>query len=108
MFKTNFLKKAQEMQEKITNIQKEIENTEIIGESGGGMVKATSNGKGKISKISIDESIINMIKQESEMNKEVLEDLIVAAITSVEEKAENIKKDKMKGFGLPDGMNFPF
>ena len=68
------MKQAQEMQSKMADAQKMIEQIEIVGESGGGLVQAKTNAKGIVKGLNIDPSILNPSE------KEVIEDLIVAAI----------------------------
>jgi len=92
--------------EKMAEMQKKIEDTEIEGSSGGGAVKVLMNGKHELKKINIDPSLMNSEE------KEVLEDLIVAAINDVNKKiAENMSNQLGSlsgGMGLPPGMKLPF
>ena len=89
----------QEMQESLSSL-------EVEGTSGGGMVKVVMNCKNEIKKIDIDQSIIN--KDE----KEVMEDLVVAALNDAKTKAEEKSQEEMKkltgGLGLPPDMKMPF
>lgn len=100
------MKQAQQMQQKIGELQAELETRETEGVSGGGMVKVTLNGKGGMLKISIDPSLID--KEE----KEMLEDLIVAAHNDAKGKVESSFNDEMAkvagGMGLPGGLKLPF
>ena len=100
------MKQAQKMQEKMAELQTELENLEVDGVAGGGMVKVTLNGKGYARKISIDPSMIGPD------DVEVLEDLLVAAINDAKTKAEDQAKEKMSeltgGLQLPPGMSLPF
>lgn len=100
------MKQAQQMQKKLQESQKEIESLEVEGTAGGGMVKITMTGKGTATKLSIDESIF------SSDDKEMLEDLIVAAINDASSKSEEEKAKKMSevsgGMQLPPGLNLPF
>lgn len=98
-----FMKQAQDMQKKIEALQNEVANTELIGESGAGMVKITMNGKKDVKKIEIDPSILD--------DKEMLEDLIVAAFNDANRKIEKINSEKMGSVtaGLPlGGLKLPF
>jgi DNA-binding YbaB/EbfC family protein len=100
------MKQAQEMQMQMTDMQSRLETIEVVGESGTGLVKATSNAKGKVIRLEIDVSIL----QPSE--KEVVEDLIVAAIADAQEKATLKEKEEVgnigESMGLPPGMKLPF
>ena len=98
-----FMKQAQDMQKKIENLQNEVANAEVVGESGAGMVKITMNGKKDIKKVEIDPSILD--------DKEMLEDLIVAAFNDANRKIEKINSEKMGSItaGLPlGGLKLPF
>ena len=98
--------KAQEMQKKMQEMQESLSNLEVEGTSGGGMVKIVMNCKNEVKKIDVDPSII---KQDE---KEVMEDLIVAALNDAKSKAEEKSKEEMTkltgGLGLPPGMKMPF
>jgi len=92
------MKKAQEMQKKMQWIQHELTSSEIIGESGGGMVKVTMNGRHEIKKIEIsDEAMKN--------GKQVVADLIAAAVNKAVQGVEELSQKKMmqltKDLGLP-------
>ena len=103
---SDMMKKAQEMQKKMQEIQDSLSNLEVEGTSGGGIVKVIMNGKNEVKKIDIDPSIIKNDE------KEVMEDLIIAALNDAKSKAEEKSQDKMKeltgGLGLPPGMKMPF
>lgn len=100
------MKQAQEIQNKITEMQNGLVNVEVTGTSGGGMVKITLSGKSEARKVFIDPSLM-----ESD-DKEILEDLIVAAFNDAKSKADTLSAEKMKeltgGLQLPPGMQFPF
>ena len=100
------MKKAQEMQGKMAQMQEELQNLMVTGESGAGLVKATCTAKGELKSLDIDPSIFNSD------DKEVVEDLILAAIKDAQAKASARAQDEMgkmtEGLGLPPGMNLPF
>ena len=102
----NMMKQAQEMQKKIAEVQARLESIEVEGVSGGGMVKVVSSAKGNIKSISLDPSLMN------EKEKDMTEDLIVAAINDAKKKAEEATQEEMKnvtgGLSLPPGMKLPF
>ncbi|MGY6536714.1 MAG: YbaB/EbfC family nucleoid-associated protein [Pararhodobacter sp.] len=99
------MKAAQEMQQKMAALQQELETIIVEGESGAGMVKARATAKGVLTGLEIDPSIF------SAEDKEVVEDLILAAIKDVQARAEERSRAEMakltEGLGLPPGMNFP-
>ena len=103
---SDMMKKAQEMQKKMQEMQESLSNLEVEGTSGGGIVKIIMNCKNEVKKIDIDPSIIKNDE------KEVMEDLIIAALNDAKSKAEEKSQDKMKeltgGLGLPPGMKMPF
>ena len=103
---SDMMKKAQEMQKKMQEMQESLSNLEVEGASGGGIVKIIMNCKNEVKKIDIDSSIIKNDE------KEVMEDLIIAALNDAKSKAEEKSQDKMKeltgGLGLPPGMKMPF
>ena len=103
---SDMMKKAQEMQKKMQEIQDSLSNLEVEGTSGGGMIKIIMNCKNEVKKIDIDPSIIKNDE------KEVMEDLIIAALNDAKSKAEEKSQEEMKkltgGLGLPPGMKMPF
>ncbi len=100
----NLMKQAQKMQEDMQKAQEEIANMEVEGQAGGGMVKVTMNGRHELRGVSIDESIMD--------DKEMLEDLIAAAVNDAVRRIEQQSSEKMAGLGagmnLPAGMKLPF
>ena len=100
------MKKAQEMQGKMAQLQEEMANITVTGESGAGLVKATTTAKGELTGLDIDPSIFNGD------DKEVVEDLILAAIKDAQAKATERAQAEMskltEGMGLPAGMKLPF
>jgi nucleoid-associated protein EbfC len=101
----NIMKQAQQMQANMQRAQAEIANLEVTGESGGGMVKVTVNGKHEAKLVQIDPSLMGD-------DKEMLEDLIAAAINDAAHKLEQTTQSKMQsamaGMQLPPGMKLPF
>lgn len=99
------MKQVQEMQSKVTSAQEELASLTVEGQSGGGMVKVTMNGKGEMRGIKIDPSLMNQAETE------MLEDLILAACTDAKSKAEAAAQDKMKdvtaGLPIPPGLSLP-
>ena len=102
----NMMKQAQQLQKKMSEAQEKLKSIEVEGISGGGMVKVIVNAKGDIKKIDIDKSIIDPNE------KEMIEDLILAAINDAKRKAENVASEEMKnltgGISLPPGFKLPF
>lgn len=100
----DMLKQVQKMQADMAKVQAELENKVVTEESGGGMVKATVNGKKELISISIDDNIVK------EGDKEMMEDLIVAAVNkalqSVSKLAEEEVQKATKGM-IPPGLNIP-
>ena len=100
------MKKAQEMQGKMAELQEEMHNIMVTGEAGAGLVKATCTAKGELKALDIDPSIFNGD------DKEVVEDLILAAIKDAQGKASDRAAEEMgkltEGRGLPAGMKLPF
>lgn len=100
------MKAAQEMQEKMAQLQEDMKNLMVEGESGAGLVKATCTAKGELKSLDIDPSIFNRDE------KEVVEDLILAAIKDAQQKAQEKAKEEMgkitEGMGLPKDMDLPF
>ena len=102
----NMMKQAQQLQKKMSDTQEKLNSIEVEGTSGGGLVKVISTAKGEIKRISIDDSLI---KPEE---KEIVEDLIVAAINDAKQKGEAAAQEEMKkitgDISLPPGMKLPF
>lgn len=100
------MKAAQEMQTKMAQLQDDMHNLIVAGESGAGLVKATCTAKGELKSLDIDPSIF--VASE----KEVVEDLILAAIKDAQQKAGEKAQSEMskitQGMGLPADMKLPF
>ncbi len=103
---SQMLKAAQAMQEKMGRLQEELAEAEVVGEAGAGLVRVTMNARGDLRAISIDPSLLK------EEEREVLEDLVVAAHKDARRKAEERLKEEMAkataGLGLPPGVQLPF
>lgn len=102
----NMLKQAQQMQSRMAEMQAKLEATEVEGSAGAGMVKVTLTGKGDLRRVSIDPSL--MVADE----REVLEDLLIAAHADAKQKVEATMAAEMQkataGINLPPGMKLPF
>ena len=100
------MKQAQAMQAKMAEMQEKLGQMEVTGQSGGGMVTATLNGKSELRGLKIDPSLIDP------NDVEVMEDLIVAAVNDAKAKVEARVAEEMKqvtgGLDLPPGMKLPF
>ena len=100
------MKTAQEMQAKMTELQEELGRMTVTGESGAGLVKATATAKGELVGLDVDPSIFNPDE------KEVVEDLILAAIKDAQMKASDKSQDELKKLTAPPGppadMKLPF
>ena len=100
------MKQAQEMQGKMAQMQEDLDNITVTGESGAGLVKATATAKGELKGLDIDPSIFNGD------DKEVVEDLILAAIKDAQAKAAEKAQEEMgkltEAMGLPADMKLPF
>ncbi|MAY86700.1 MAG: 30S ribosomal protein S21 [Pseudooceanicola sp.] len=100
------MKQAQEMQGKMAQMQEEMANLTVTGESGAGLVKAVCSCKGDLKSLDIDPSIFNGD------DKEVVEDLILAAIKDAQAKATQRAQDEMakltESMGLPKDIKLPF
>jgi len=100
----NMMKQAKELQSKMAEMQAEIEQLTRDGTAGAGLVSVTVNGKGEMRSVSVDPSLMKPDE------KEILEDLIVAAHADAKAKMEEALQDKMKdmtgGMPLPPGMKF--
>ncbi len=101
----NLMRQAQQMQESMQKAQAELAEIEVIGESGAGMVKVTLNGKHEAKKVLIEPKLLAE-------DKDMLEDLLTAAINDAVRKvaARTLEKYSglMSGMNLPPGMKLPF
>lgn len=95
----------EQMQKQMAKAQEELGNTEIKGESGAGLVKVTMTGRHDVKRVEIDDSLLKE-------DKEMLEDLIAAAVNDAVRKVEAFSQSKMgavtQGLNLPPGMKLPF
>ncbi len=104
----NILKQAQKMQEDLQKTQERLAREEVTGESGGGMVKVTMNGRHEVKRVEIDPSLLSD-------DKEMLEDLVAAAINSAVQKVSEKTQEGMasltsglSGLPMPPGFKMPF
>ena len=101
----NMMKQAQKMQEDMQKAQEEIANMEVEGQAGGGMVKVVMNGRHELRRVNIDESLM-------QDDKEMIEDLLAAAVNDAVRKVEQESSARMSsvtaGLNLPGGMKLPF
>ena len=84
----DLMKQAQQMQEKVQQMQQQLANAEVTGESGAGLVKVLMTGRHDVKRVQIDPSLMSE-------DKEVLEDLLAAAVNDAVRRVENNQKDKM-------------
>lgn len=92
------MKQAQQMQEKMQKMQEELANAEVTGQSGGGLVSVVMTGRHDVKRVSIDQSLMST----DEDDKEVLEDLIAAALNDAVRKVEQSSQEKMGGMTAGD------
>jgi len=101
----NLMKQAQRMQETMQKAQAELADMEVTGQAGGGMVSVLMTGRHDVKRVSIDDSLL-------QEDKEMLEDLLAAAINDAVRKVESTTQEKMSGLtagmGLPGGFKMPF
>ena len=101
----SLMRQAQKMQEDLQKAQEELASAEVTGESGGGLVKVTMNGRHEVRRVAIDESLVGD-------DKEMLEDLVAAACNDAVHRVEAATKERMSGLtaglSLPPGMKLPF
>ena len=101
----DMMKQAEKMQEDMQKLQEELANMEVTGEAGAGLVKVIMTGRHDVRKVDIDPGLF-------EEDKEMLEDLLAAAVNDAVRKVEESNKEKMgeltSGLGLPAGMKLPF
>jgi len=91
------MKQAQKMQEDMQKAQAEMANLEVTGQAGGGMISVVMTGRHDIRRVNIDDSVMD--------DKEMLEDLIAAAVNDAVRQVEEESKGRMSG--MTDGMNLP-
>ncbi|MGI9336264.1 MAG: YbaB/EbfC family nucleoid-associated protein [Gammaproteobacteria bacterium] len=100
----NIMKQAQEMQENLQRAQEQLASMEIAGEAGGGMVSVIMTGRHDVRRVTIDPALMSD-------DKEMLEDLIAAAVNDAVRKVEAASQDKMQGLAaglnLPGGLKLP-
>lgn len=103
---SDMMKQVQNMQSRMAEMQAKLEQTVVVGQSGGGMVKVSLNGKGAMTALSIDPSLF----KPDEM--EIVEDLVIAAHADAKTKVETLMADELKsvtgGLPLPPGLKLPF
>ena len=101
----NLMKQAQQMQAEMQKAQEEMAKIEVTGQSGGGMVSVVMNCRHDVKRVSIDDSLLSD-------DKEMLEDLIAAAVNDAVRQVEKTTQEKMAGLtaglNLPGGMKLPF
>jgi len=99
------MRQAQQMQENLQKAQEELAALEVVGEAGGGMVKVTMSCKHEVRALTIDPELVGD-------DREMLEDLVAAAVNDALRKVERTVQDKYSGMtsglGLPPGMKLPF
>jgi hypothetical protein len=101
----NLMKQAQQMQASMQQAQEELANIEVTGEAGGGLVKIVMTGRHDVKRVRIDDSLM-------QDDKDMLEDLLAAAVNDAVRKVESTNQEKMAaitgGMSLPPGMKLPF
>lgn len=101
----NLMKQAQKMQENMQKAQEELANMEVTGQAGGGMVSVVMTGRHDVKRVSIDPSLMKD-------DKEMLEDLLAAAVNDAVRQVEKRSQERMAGMtagmGLPPGFKMPF
>jgi len=99
------MKQAQQMQENMQKAQEELANMEIVGKAGGGMVEVTMTGRHDVKRVKIDDALLGE-------DKDMLEDLIAAAVNDAVQMVEKTSSEKMSGMmggmSLPPGFKLPF
>ena len=100
----NLMKQAQQMQANMQKAQEELANVEVTGQSGGGLVSVVMNCRHDVKRVSIDDSVMD--------DKEMLEDLVAAAVNDAVRQVEKTSQEKMSGLtaglNLPGGFKLPF
>jgi DNA-binding YbaB/EbfC family protein len=101
----NLMKQAQRMQETMQKAQQELAVMEVTGQAGGGLVSVVMTGRHDVKRVSIDDSLLKE-------DKEMLEDLLAAAVNDAVRQVETTAQEKMSGLtagmGLPGGLKMPF
>lgn len=101
----DLMKQAESMQGQVAKVQQEIIATEVVGESGGGMIKVTMNGRKDALSVHIESKAVTE-------DKHMLEDLMVAAFNDASRRADEVSREKMStvatGLDLPQGLKLPF
>ncbi|MBK8186047.1 MAG: YbaB/EbfC family nucleoid-associated protein [Cellvibrio sp.] len=101
----DLMKQAQDMQSKMQKMQEDMTNAEVKGEAGAGLVSVVMTGRHDVKRVHIDESLLKE-------DKEMLEDLLAAAVNDAVRKVEAQSRDQMSkmtaGMGLPPGFKMPF
>jgi DNA-binding YbaB/EbfC family protein len=101
----NLMKQAQKMQADLQRAQEEIARLEVVGESGGGLVKVTMNGRHEVRRVQIDPVLVGD-------DREMLEDLVAAACNDAVHRVEQVTQERMAGvtagMALPPGLKMPF
>ncbi len=101
----NIMKQAQQMQNSMQKVQEEVASMEVNGQAGGGMVVVVMNGKHEVRRVQIEAELLKE-------DKEMLEDLIAAAVNDASRKAEQLMSERVAaltaGMGLPAGLKLPF
>jgi DNA-binding YbaB/EbfC family protein len=101
----DLVKQAQKIQEQFQKAQEQIANLEVTGESGAGLVKVVMNGRHDVKKVTVDPSVLSE-------DKELIEDLLAAAVNDAVRRIEQNNKEKMSGMaaglGIPPGFKMPF
>jgi len=99
------MKQAQKMQEDMQKAQEELANMEVVGKAGGGMVEVTMTGRHDVKRVKIDDALLTE-------DKDMLEDLIAAAVNDAVQMVEKTSSEKMSGMmggmSLPPGFKLPF
>ncbi|MDV2857397.1 MULTISPECIES: YbaB/EbfC family nucleoid-associated protein [Oceanimonas] len=101
----NIMKQAQQMQDKMQKLQEELAQMEVVGEAGAGLVKVTMTGSHSVRRVELDDSLL-------EDDKELVEDLLAAAVNDAVRRVEEQNKARMGeltgGMQLPPGFKMPF
>ena len=109
----DIMKQAKEVQENMQKMQEELANLQVLGEAGAGMVKVTMTGRHDVKHVEIDASLLTGGADANVAeNKEMLEDLLAAAVNDAVRKVEAANKDKIgglaAGLNIPGGFKWPF